>query len=156
MDRKLMKWYLGPIALILLSFVSCEKMTPYHEDGSEITSAEAVEIVRPILDKYAQDGRGYCVGKNPIPANTTMKYGPLVYYDPSMEGCGTFKSPRFKAWLIVIGMDTSINGSKYMQPHLFVDVVTGTFKEVDVEGQVSGIEWDDSFGITVDDPTPFL
>lgn len=156
MDRKLMKWYLGPIALILLSFVSCEKMTPYHEDGSEITSAEAVEIVRPIIKKYADENRPWSVSKNPIPARTTLKYGPFGYYDPASNKCGTFKSPSFKAWLIMIRPDGTINGSSNEALCLFVNVMTGEYEEINVGGVVSDIEWDQSFyGITDDSPISY-
>ena len=156
MDRKLMKWYLGPIALILLSFVSCEKMTPYHEDGSEITSAEAVEIVRPIIKKYADENRPWSVSKNPIPARTTLKYGPFGYYDPASNKCATFKSPSFKASLIMIRPDGTINGSSNEALCLFVNVMTGEYEEINVGGVVSDIEWDQSFyRITDDSPISY-
>ena len=141
MDSKLMKWFLAPIVLLLLSLVSCEKKTPCHEEDYNITAAEAVEIVRPILDKYSEEYRFWLISKDPIPANTALKYGQFGYYDPDSEYSGKFKSPNYKAWLIMIMPDARINGSVYGTVNLFVDVNTGEYEEICVDGQVSGIEW---------------
>ena len=149
--------FVAPFVFILLLLASCEKITPYHEDGSEITSAEAVEIVRPIIKKYADENRPWSVSKNPIPARTTLKYGPFGNYDSASDNCGTFKSPSFKAWLIMIRSDGMINGPSYEAICLFVNVLTGEYMEINVGGEVSGIEWDHSFYVITDDSlTPSL
>ena len=152
MDSKLMKWFLAPIVFLLLSLVSCEKKAPCHEEDYNITAAEAVEIVTPILDKYSEEHRFWLISKDPIPANTTLKYGQFGYYDPDSEYCGKFKSPNYKAWLIMIGPDARINGSVYGTVNLFVDVNTGEYEEICADGQVSGIEWDESFFVTTYNP----
>lgn len=147
MDSKLMKWFLAPIVLLLLSLASCEKKEPGNEENYNITAAEAVEIVTPILDKYSEEQRFWLISKNPIPANTTLKYGQFGYYDPHSEYCGKFKSPNYKAWLIMIGPDARINGSVYGTVNLFVDVNTGEYEEIRADGEISDIEWDRSFFI---------
>ena len=145
--------------VILIMLVSCEKInldSPYHEDGSDITAAEAVEIVSPIIKKYADDNHPWSVSKNPIPARTTLKYGPYGYYDPASNKCGTFKSPSFKAWLIIIRPDGTINGSSGDALCLFVNITTGKYDKVEIGGVVSGIEWDESFyEITDDSPISY-
>ena len=141
MDSKFMKWFLAPIVLLLLSLVSCEKKAPCHEEDYNITAAEAVEIVTPILDKYSEEQRFWLISKDPIPARTTLKYGQFGYYDPSSKSSGKFKSPNYKAWLIMIMPDARINGSVYGTVNIFVNVKTGEYEEICVDGQVSGIEW---------------
>ena len=152
MDSKFMKWFLAPIVFLLLSLVSCEKKAPCHEEDYNITAAEAVEIVTPILDKYSEEHRFWLISKDPIPANTTLKYGQFGYYDPHSEFCGKFKSPNYKAWLIMIGPDARINGSVYGTVNLFVDVNTGEYEEIRADGQISDIEWDRSFFVTTYNP----
>ena len=152
MDSKLMKWFLAPIVFLLLSLVSCEKKAPCHEEDYNITAAEAVEIVTPILDKYSEEHRFWLISKDPIPAKTTLKYGPFGMYDPSSENCGKFKSPNYKAWLIMIGPDSRINGYVAGTVNLFVDVNTGKFEDFCVDGEISGIEWDQSFFVTTYNP----
>lgn len=151
MYGKPMKSLAGALLTFLMFLVSCEKINPYHEDGSEITAAEAVEIVRPIIKKYAEEYRPWSVSKNPIPARKTLKYGPFGRYDPASNKCGTFKSPGFKAWLIMIRPDGRINGSPNEALCLFVNVMTGEYEEINVGGVVSDIEWDQSFYGTIDD-----
>ena len=141
MDSKLMKWFLAPIVFLLLSLVSCEKKAPCHEEDYNITAAEAVEIVGPILDKYLEENRFWLISKSPIPANTTLKYGPLGVYDPSWENCGKFKSPNYKAWLITIMPGSGIDGDIRGTVNLFVDVNTGKYEDFCVDGQISGIVW---------------
>lgn len=148
-----MKKLLFSIPFVLL-LISCEKMDPYHEDGSEITAAEAVEIVKPLISRYAEENRFWSIGKNPIPANTTLKYGPFGNYDPSSEDCGTFKSPRFKAWLVFIRPDANINGLSSEGMCIFINVMTGEYKEMPISGEVAGVEWDDSFVRITDGPVP--
>ena len=152
MDSKLMKWFLAPIVFLLLSLVSCEKKAPCHEEDYNITAAEAVEIVTPILDKYSEEHRFWLISKDPIPAKTTLKYGPFGMYDPSSENCGKFKSPNYKAWLIMIGPDSRINGYVAGTVNLFVDVNTGEYEEIRADGQISDIEWDQSFFVTTYNP----
>ena len=152
MDSKLMKWFLAPIVFLLLSLVSCEKKAPCHEEDYNITAAEAVEIVTPILDKYSEEHRFWLISKDPIPAKTTLKYGPFGMYDPSSENCGKFRSPNYKAWLIMIGPDSRINGYVAGTVNLFVDVNTGEYEEIRADGQISDIEWDQSFFVTTYNP----
>lgn len=81
-----------------------------------------------------------------------MKYGQFGYYDPHSEYCGKFKSPNYKAWLIMIGPDARINGFVYGTVNLFVDVNTGEYEEIRADGQISDIEWDRSFFVTTYNP----
>ena len=129
--------------------VCCVIATP---EGIDITAAEAVEIVGPILDKYSGKYRPWFISKDPIPAKTTLKYGPLGMYDPSSEDCGKFKSPNYKAWLIMIGPDARINGYVAGTVNLFVDVNTGKYEDFCVDGQISGIEG--NYNIYRCDPKP--
>ena len=150
MKIDLLKWFSAPMMVALMMLVSCEKMdldSPYHEDGSDITAAEAVEIVRPIIHKYAEEGYFWRISKEPIKSRTTLKYGPFGNYDPSSKYCGTFKSPEYKAWLVEF-RNSRTNGPKGRC--LFVNVRTGEYEEKSIDGQVSGIEWDMSF-YTVDE-----
>ena len=151
MYKNIIKWFLTPFVFIMLSLGSCEKMAPYHDDGSEVTAAEAMEIVRPIIQKYAEEGRFWSISKNPIPGKTTLNYGPLGIFDPTSDQCGTFKSPSFRAWLIMISPDGMINGSSYEALCLFVNILTGEYVEINIDGEVSGIEWDHSFHVITED-----
>lgn len=153
MNTNQMNRHIGICIAFLLFLVSCEKIVYYHEDGTEITAAEAVKIVQPIIDEYAEDGRFWSIGKKPIPARTTLKYGPFGNYNPSSEYCGVFKSPDFKAWLIAIGPDMNLNGLGNGSLILFVNLKTGKYVEMSIDGEVSGIEWDDSFNTVLDDPS---
>ena len=81
-----------------------------------------------------------------------MKYGQFGYYDPDSEYCGKFKSPNYKAWLIMIMPDSRINSSVYGTMNLFVDVNTGEYEEIRADGQISDIEWDRSFFVTTYNP----
>ena len=152
MDSKLMKWFLAPIVLLSLSLASCEKKEPGNEENYNITAAEAVEIVGPILDEYSGKYRPWNISKDPIPAKTTLKYGPFGMYDPSSENCGKFKSPNYKAWLITIMPGSGIDGDIRGTVNLFVDVNTGEYEEIRADGQISDIEWDRSFFITTYNP----
>lgn len=152
MKIDLLKCFLTPMMGIFMMLVSCEKMdigSPYHEDGSAITAAEAVEIVKPIIHKYAEEGYFWRISKEPINSRTTLKYGPFGNYDPSSKFCGTFKSPGYKAWLVMFWNSTA-NGPKGRC--LFVNVRTGEYEEESIDGQVSGIEWDMSFCIIDEGP----
>lgn len=50
--------------IAVLMLVSCEKVDPYHEDGSQITAVEAVAIVKPIIQKYAEEGRHWPISQD--------------------------------------------------------------------------------------------
>lgn len=154
MDNIILKLFSTPMIAILM-MVSCEKMGPdsYHEDGSEITAAEAVDIVRPIIHEYAEEGYFWRISKEPIPSRTTLKYGPFGSYDPSSKNCGTFKSPGFKAWLILF-WNPLIDSLSDTGICLFVNTQTGKYEEAPISGQVSGIEWDMSFCLTEEGPAP--
>ena len=156
MNMNLIKCFPGLWVTTLLFLVSCEKIEPFHEDGSEVTAAEAVEIVKPILRKFSDEGsiRIWSIGKKPIPARTTLKYGPFGNYDPASKYCGTFKSPNFKAWLVMIRPDGLYNVSSDEGLCVFVNVKTGEYTETTIKGEVSGIEWDTSF-VNVGEIPPF-
>ena len=154
------KKLLWPVfALMLLA--ACTQMESFHEDDSLIkddvsTSASvSTDLIQPLIDKYAVDGRTWYVSKDQIPANTVLKYGPLGVYDPDSEYCGTIESPEFDAWLLVIGDDPCLNGPSFDQLHLFINPDTGAYKEMHVAGMVSGVEWDDSFDKSYEGPSPF-
>ena len=154
------KKLLWPVfALMLLA--ACTQMESFHEDDSlikdDVSTSTSVseELIQPLIDKYAIDGRTWFVSKNLIPANTVLKYGPLGVYDPNSEYCGTIESPEFDAWLLVIGDDPRLNGPSLNQLHLFINPDTGAYKEMHVAGMVSGIEWDDSFDKSYEGPSPF-
>lgn len=144
MNTFVTKTGLGLVLIFLLLQVSCEKIEYYHEDGSEITNAEALEIVQPIIEKYIEEQRFVLISKDPVQPETTLKYGPYGEYNPTSKYCGTIKSPGFRSWLIVIGPDRFVDG-QLKQLHLFVNTKTGDYKEVFIDGQVTGIEWDESY-----------
>ena len=155
MEKKLLKWFSMPLIIIAMMLVSCENMDldpfhdntglkPYHEDGAEITAAEAVEIVKPIIHKYAEEGYFWRISKVPVPSRTTLKYGPFGNYDPSSKYSGKFKSPGYKAWLILF-WNPMIDGLSNNSICLFVDTRTGNNEEVSISGEVSGIEWAESY-----------
>lgn len=150
MNRNPMKWLSMPIIAILWLLVSCEKMEPYHDDGSDITAAEAVEIVKPLIHKHADEGWFWRISKSPVPARSTLKYGPFGNYDPSSKSCGTFKSPGYKAWLVFF-WNGLVDGASNEGVCLFVDIRTGKYEEIPIKGQVSGIEWDASFSVIEED-----
>ena len=154
------KKLLWPVfALMLLA--ACTQMESFHEDDSlikdDVSTSVSVstDLIQPLIDKYAIDGRTWFVSKNLIPANTVLKYGPLGVYDPDSEYCGTIESPEFDAWLLVIGDDPCLNGPSFNQLHLFINPDTGAYKEMHVAGMVSGVEWDDSFDKSYEGPSPF-
>ena len=143
------KKLLWPVfALILLA--ACTQLESFHEDDSlikdDVSTSVSVstDLIQPLIDKYAVGNRFWLVSKNPIPANTVLKYGPFGYYNPESEYCGTLQSPGFDAWLVYISGDTLVNGPTDGLC-LFVNVLTGGYEKVEIPGQVCDIEWDSSF-----------
>ena len=152
------KKLLWPVFALLL-LAACTQMESFHEDDSQIqgdvsaSASVSEELIQPILAPYIADGRFWLVSKNPIPANTILKYGPFGHYDPASESCGTFKSPDFTAWLIYISGDTLIDGPAEDALCLFVDVLTGGYEKVPISGQICDVEWDSSFLKSSDEPS---
>ena len=146
-------------ALMLLA--ACTQMESFHEDDSlisddvSVSASVSVELIQPLIDQYAADGRFWLVSKHPIPANKILKYGPFGNYDPTSEYSGTIQSPNFTAWLIYISGDGKINGSEKEALCIFINVLTGEYKKIAIDGQVCDIEWDSSFYEISDEPFVF-
>lgn len=157
MSLNLSKKLLWPVCALLL-LAACTQMESFNEDVSplsdDVSASASVseELIQPLIDQYVTDGHFWLVSKNPIPANTILKYGPFGLYDPASESCGTFKSPDFTAWLIYISGDTRIDGPAEDALCLFVDVLTGGYEKVAISGQVCDVEWDSSFYEITDKP----
>lgn len=158
MSLNLSKKLLWPVCALLL-LAACTQMESFNEDVSplsdDVSASASVseELIQPILAPYIADGRFWLVSKNPIPANTILKYGPFGHYDPASESCGTIKSPDFTAWLIYISGDTRIDGPAEDALCLFVDVSTGGYEKVPISGQVCDVEWDSAFLKSSDEPS---
>ena len=130
-----------PLLITLALGVLCTNCTKEDYDGKyTISKMEACAIVKPYIDQYPIGP--VLVAKNTIPANKTLKYGELGHYNPQNPYSGTFKSPKFKSWLIVRQRDPSVEGSMDCN-HYFVNVHTGEVVEKVIQGYVDDIEWDE-------------
>lgn len=154
-----------PAALFLsLAIISCQEglLVQESEDTSaagklaeetlplSVTKEEALEIIRPLTDKYPD--RWVEISENVIPANSSIEYAPLGV--SALREEKTFvKSPGFNSWLAMVGPDVSINGGQDLL-HVFIDVRTGEYTEQWLDGQAI-VEWDTSRNIYIEPETEY-
>jgi hypothetical protein len=149
------KKLLWPV-LALLLLAACTQMESFHEDDSQnqgdVSASVSSDLIQPLIDQYVTEGHFWLVSKDPIPPKTVLKYGPFGHYDPASEYCGTIQSPDFTAWLVYISGDTRIDGPAPDALCLFIDVATGEYVKIPINGQISGIEWDPAFYEITENP----
>ena len=151
------KKLLWPVCALLL-LAACTQMESFNEDVSplsdDVSASASVseELIQPLIDQYVTEGHFWLVSKDPIPPKTVLKYGPFGHYDPASEYCGTIQSPDFTAWLVYISGDTRIDGPAPDALCLFIDVATGEYVKIPINGQISGIEWDPAFYEITENP----
>ena len=106
-------------------------------DSLQISKWDALKIVEPITSKYPD--RWVDISNSIIPANTSIAYNNLGEY-LDVDNLSYLLSPDYDSWLLSLGCNQSFLGKQEVL-HLFVNVNTGEFKEVYLEGRAI-VEWD--------------
>ena len=123
------------ISLLILSsvFIACEKET------TPLTMDDAIRKVERIIKKYPD--RGWYASKNIVEPKTVLQYSEWGIVMELPELMHEYVSPDYRAWLIVLGEEitnTTVKSRECL--HLFVNVNTGKYEQVWLDGRVI-LEW---------------
>lgn len=117
--------------MTLVALTACQKET------FPLTMDAAIKKVEKVIKQYPN--RDWFASKSIIEPGTVLKYSKFGQLWDDPELIHEYVSPNYRAWLVVIVMDPSINGTDECL-HLFVDADTGNYTEVWLKGQVI-VEW---------------
>lgn len=122
---------------LITLFISLVALTACQKDSFPLSMDTAIKKVEKIIKKYP--GRDWYASKSIIAPETVLQYSQFgkLWDDPEM--IHEYVSPNYRAWLVVIMSDSSINGTDECL-HLFVDADTGNYTEVWLKGQAI-VEW---------------
>ncbi len=122
---------------LITLFISLLALTACQKDSFPLSMDTAIKKVEKIIKKYP--GRDWYASKSIIAPETVLQYSQFgkLWDDPEM--IHEYVSPNYRAWLVVIMSDSSINGTDECL-HLFVDADTGNYTEVWLKGQAI-VEW---------------
>lgn len=122
---------------LIVLFMTLVALTACQKDSFPLTMDTAIKKVEKIIKKYP--GRDWYASKSIIAPETVLQYSQFgkLWDDPEM--IHEYVSPNYRAWLVVIMSDSSINGTDECL-HLFVDADTGNYTEVWLKGQAI-VEW---------------
>ena len=117
--------------MTLVALTACQK------DSFPLTMDTAIKKVEKIIKQYPS--RDWYASKSIIAPETVLQYSQFgkLWDDPEM--IHEYVSPNYRAWLVVIMSDSSINGTDECL-HLFVDADTGNYTKVWLKGQAI-VEW---------------
>lgn len=145
-----------PLLLIGLALVSCqeelsvrneypiEPITKSGDDSSKdeepaISKWDALTIVEPITGKYPD--RTVFINEQPIPACTEIAYNMLGHV-MDIDDLSYYTTPKYDSWLVLVEGDETIMGEQPIL-HIFVDIKTGQYTEVELLGKAI-VDWDTS------------
>ena len=122
---------------LIVLFMTLVALTACQKDSFPLTMGTAIKKVEKIIKQYP--GRDWYASKSIIAPETVLQYSQFgkLWDDPEM--IHEYVSPNYRAWLVVIMSDSSINGTDECL-HLFVDADTGNYTEVWLKGQAI-VEW---------------
>ena len=122
---------------LIVLFMTLVALTACQKDSFPLTMDTAIKKVEKIIKQYP--GRDWYASKSIIAPETVLQYSQFgkLWDDPEM--IHEYVSPNYRAWLVVIMSDSSINGTDECL-HLFVDADTGNYTEVWLKGQAI-VEW---------------
>ena len=117
--------------MTLVALMACQK------DSFPLTMDAAIKKVEKVIKQYPN--RDWFASKSIIEPGTVLKYSKFGQLWDDPELIHEYVSPNYRAWLVVIVMDPSVNGTDECL-HLFVDADTGNYTEVWLKGQAI-VEW---------------
>ena len=117
--------------MTLVALTACQK------DSFPLTMDAAIKKVEKVIKQYPN--RDWFASKSIIEPGTVLKYSKFGQLWDDPELIHEYVSPNYRAWLVVIVMDPSVNGTDECL-HLFVDADTGHYTEVWLKGQAI-VEW---------------
>ena len=120
------------LLMTLAALTACQK-----EESFPLTMDAAIKKVEKIIKQYPN--RDWFASKDIIEPGTVLKYSKFGQLWDDPELIHEYVSPNYRAWLVVIVMDPSVNGTDECL-HLFVDADTGNYTEVWLKGQAI-VEW---------------
>lgn len=122
---------------LIVLFMTLVALTACQKDSFPLTMDTAIKKAEKIIKQYP--GRDWYASKSIIAPETVLQYSQFgkLWDDPEM--IHEYVSPNYRAWLVVIMSDSSINGTDECL-HLFVDADTGNYTEVWLKGQAI-VEW---------------
>ena len=122
---------------LIVLFMTLVALTACQKDSFPLTMDTAIKKVEKIIKQYP--GRDWYASKSIIAPETVLQYSQFgkLWDDPEM--IHEYVSPNYRAWLVVIMSNSSINGTDECL-HLFVDADTGNYSEVWLKGQAI-VEW---------------
>lgn len=122
---------------LIVLFMTLVALTACKKDSFPLTMDTAIKKVEKIIKQYP--GRDWYASKSIIAPETVLQYSQFgkLWDDPEM--IHEYVSPNYRAWLVVIMSNSSINGTDECL-HLFVDADTGNYTEVWLKGQAI-VEW---------------
>ena len=118
--------------MTLAALTACQK-----EESFPLTMDAAIKKVEKIIKQYPN--RDWFASKDIIEPDTVLKYSKFGQLWDDPELIHEYTSPNYRAWLVVIVMDPSVDGTDECL-HLFVNVDTGEYTEVWLKGQAI-VEW---------------
>lgn len=117
--------------ITLLALTACQKET------FPLTMDAAIKKVERIIKQYPN--RDWYASKNIIAPETVLQYSRFGILWDNPELIHEYVSPDFRAWLVVIGEDISVNSASECL-HLFINADTGDYTEVVLNGMAI-VEW---------------
>ena len=122
---------------LIVLFMTLVALTACQKDSFPLTMDTAIKKVENIIKQYP--GRDWYASKSIIAPETVLQYSEFgkLWDDPEM--IHEYVSPYYRAWLVVIASDPSINGTEEGL-HLFIDADTGEYTEVWLKGMAI-VEW---------------
>ena len=122
---------------LIALFMTLVALTACQKDSFPLTMDAAIKKVEKIIKQYPN--RDWFASKSIIEPGTVLKYSKFGQLWDDPELIHEYVSPNYRAWLVVIVMDPSVNGTDECL-HLFVDADTGNYTEVWLKGQAI-VEW---------------
>ena len=122
---------------LIALFMTLVALTACQKDSFPLTMDAAIKKVEKVIKQYPN--RDWFASKSIIEPGTVLKYSKFGQLWDDPELIHEYVSPNYRAWLVVIVMDPSVNGTDECL-HLFVDADTGNYTEVWLKGQVI-VEW---------------
>ncbi len=122
---------------LIALFMTLVALTACQKDSFPLTMDAAIKKVEKVIKQYPN--RDWFASKSIIEPGTVLKYSKFGQLWDDPELIHEYVSPNYRAWLVVIVMDPSVNGTDECL-HLFVDADTGNYTEVWLKGQAI-VEW---------------
>lgn len=122
---------------LIALFMTLVALTACQKDSFPLTMDAAIKKVEKVIKQYPN--RDWFASKSIIEPGTVLKYSKFGHLWDDPELIHEYVSPNYRAWLVVIVMDPSVNGTDECL-HLFVNADTGNYTEVWLKGQAI-VEW---------------